>query len=108
MPERTPDHPPSTDFLLGQITAQLREMVHSQNNTTMAMTGLEQGLGKRIDGTNTELRALSARVSALESANERREGATGVVSAILRSPVIGWVVGGVVTLWAILTGKIHL
>lgn len=96
-----PEKQHSTDFMLGQITAQLREMIHSQNNMSQAMNGLESGLGKRID-------QLSNRVTALEHANERQQGATSLVSSILRSPVVGWVVGAVTAMWALVTGRLHL
>lgn len=108
MPERAPETNQSTDFLLGQITAQLREMIHSQNNTNAAVNGLEASLGKRIDTTNNELKSLAARVQALEAANERREGASSIVTAILKSPAIGWLVGAAITAWALLTGKVHV
>lgn len=81
---------PNSLLLLGEIRGQLRELIHSSNN-----------MGMKVD-------ALSLRVSALEGANMRREGAAGIVGAILRSPALGWLVGAAVTAWAILTGKVTL
>lgn len=80
----------SVPYLLGQIQGQLRELIHSSNNN------------------GQQLIALSERVGALEAANERREGAAGIVSMILKSPLIGWLVGLVISAWAVLSGKVHI
>ncbi len=86
-----PDAPDTnTMLLLGEIRGQLRELIHTGNNNTM------------------KLDALGTRVMALENDSARRVGANGVVSAILRSPAVGWMVGGATFLWGILTGRIHL
>lgn len=79
----------SEAFLLGQISGQLRELIHVVNNISAKQD------------------ALGIRVAALEAANQRREGATGVISAILKSPGLAWLVGAAVTAWALLTGKVH-
>lgn len=81
---------PNALLLLGEIRGQLRELIHSTNNTNM-----------KVD-------ALSLRVSALEGAEQRREGASGVISTILKSPALGWLVGAAISAWAVLTGKVHL
>lgn len=80
----------SVPYLLGKIQGQLRELIHSSNNN------------------GQQLIALSERVGALEAANERREGAAGIVSMILRSPLVGWFVGLLVSAWAVLSGKVHI
>lgn len=87
---RLNDADPNTMLILGEIRGQLREIIHGQNN-------LSQGLI-----------ALSARVTALEASDNRRAGAAGVAGAILKSPTLGWIVGGATTLWAIVTGRLHL
>jgi len=76
-------------LLLGEIRGQMRELIHSTNAT-----------GMKID-------ALAARVSALEAEHNRRQGASNVLHALLKSPVLGWLVGVSVSAWAILTGKVH-
>jgi hypothetical protein len=95
MPQRKPE-PPAIEnidtgiaLLLGEIRGQMRELIHSTNTT-----------GMKID-------ALAARVSALEAEHNRRQGANNVLHALLRSPVLGWLVGVAVSAWAILSGKVH-
>lgn len=80
----------SVPFMLGQIQGQLRELIHSSNNN-----------GQKLE-------ALGVRVAALEAANDRREGASGVIQSIMKSPAIGWLVGAAITAWAILTGRVHV
>ena len=95
MPQRKSE-PPALEnldtgivLLLGEIRGQMRELIHSTNTT-----------GIKID-------ALAARVSALEAEHNRRQGVSSVVRVLLRSPVLGWLVGVSVSAWAILTGKVH-
>src|SRR4051794_9268529 len=81
MPQRKSE-PPALEnldtgivLILGEIRGQMRELIHSTNAT-----------GLKID-------ALAARVSALEAEHNRRQGASNVVRVLLRSPVLGWLVG---------------
>lgn len=80
----------NTAMILGEIRGQLRELIHTGNNNA------------------AKLDALGVRVMQLETERNRRDGATGVVAAIMKSPAIGWAVGGATFLWGILTGRIHL
>ena len=95
MPQRKSE-PPALEnldtgiiLLLGEIRGQMRELIQSSNST-----------GIKID-------ALAARVSALEAEHNRRQGASNVLHALLKSPVLGWLVGVSVSAWAVLTGKVH-
>lgn len=77
-------------MLLGEIRGQMRELIHSTNNTS------------------AKLDAIGLRVAALEAEKQRRDGATGALALILKSPALGWLVGAVTTIWAVATGKLHL
>lgn len=95
------------DMILGEMRGQLREVVHSMNNLTQKFDGLSReviGLGT----LGAEMADVKARVIALETDRNRRDGATGVIGAIMRSPALGWLVGAAITAWAILTGKVHI
>jgi hypothetical protein len=52
--------------------------------------------------------AVQAEVDALKSVNQRREGMVGAVDWVLKSPLIGWLVGLGTALWAVMTGRLHL
>jgi len=75
---------------LGQISGQLRELIHG------------------VNGVSTKQDALAIRVAKLEAAELRREGQSNLLAAVLKSPAVGWLVGAAVTAWAILTGKVHV
>jgi hypothetical protein len=80
---------PNQLLLLGEIRGQLRELIHTGNNTAA-----------KID-------ALALRVSALETDKNRREGAVSMWTMILKSPALAWLVGAAVTAWAILSGRVQ-
>lgn len=75
---------------VGELTAQVREQIHTSNNT------------------QTMVRQLGERLTKLEAKDQRREGAAGVVQMIFKSPLIGWIVGAAISAWAVLTGKVHV
>lgn len=47
----------------------------------------------------------SDRIDALERDRDKKQGAEGVLLAVLKSPVVGWVVGVVIAAWAIVNGR---
>lgn len=75
---------------IGEVKGQLRELIHSTNNQTQIMHGID------------------TRVAGLEAGEHRREGQNGVISALMKSPALGWFIGAAITAWAILTGKVNL
>lgn len=97
-------------LLLGEIRGQLRELIHTSNGNSSKLDALGLRVSKlemqasRVDA----LEALGPKLAKLEEHQSRREGATGVVQAIVKSPMVGWLVGGATFLWGILTGRIHL
>lgn len=97
--------PTSQDMILGEMRGQLREVVHGLNNLSSKVDGLSReviGLGPLA----AEIGDLKTRVAQLEAANNRSEGAKGLGAAVLRSPVLAWVVSAAITAWAILTGRV--
>ncbi len=80
----------NTAMILGEIRGQLRELIHTGNNNA------------------AKLDALGLRVMTLESERSRRDGASGVMSALMKSPTLGWLVGAITTVWAVATGRLHL
>ncbi|SRR5258708_6627220 len=105
------------DMILGEMRGQLREVVHSMNNLTQKfdflsreVTGLAV-LGAEMAALKSSVAALRAGLTELEMERNRRDGATGAVGHILKSPVLAALVGVVtaaVTGGAIQKGWIHL
>lgn len=87
---------------VGEISGQLRELIHKQNNMEMKLDGAIERL--LTLPTAAEVADLRQRVDALERANDRRDGATGAVAGILKSPAFGWIVGLAATAFAAIKG----
>lgn len=73
-----------TEYLLGHISGQMRELIHAVNN-----------LSAKQD-------AIAMRVASLEAVQERRNGAMAVGSWFMASPLVGWIIGGALAVWALL------
>lgn len=79
-------------MILGEMRGQLREVVHSMNNLTQKFDGLtREVIGLAVLGP--QVVDLQTRMIKLESARDRQDGAFGMVSDILKGPLLGWVVG---------------
>lgn len=73
---------------VGEMRGQLREMIHAQNNIAQKVDFLtERAL---LAPTTAQIEALTKRVDALESVNDRQDGAKGVLAAVMKSPVAAW------------------
>lgn len=94
-------------IVIGEMRGQVREMIHAQNNIAMKVDAISQ-MVMLAAGLPDTVSALSTRVATLEADLNKREGATGVVSAILKSPTLGWIVGAITTIYLYLSGKLDL
>lgn len=89
---------------VGEISGQLREMYHAQNNMAQKVDFLtEKAL---TSPTNAAIIDLTKRVDTLEAERDRRDGATGLGAAILKSPAVGWLVGIALAALAVVKGDI--
>jgi hypothetical protein len=104
----------SDTMILGEVRGQMRELVHTINNLSLKFDGLSReviGLGPLatdIGEMKVRLAAMEVRLTALETERNRRDGANGLLSMILKSPALGWLAGAAISAWAILTGKVHV
>lgn len=92
---------------LGEMRGQLRELIHTVNNTAQKLDAVSMKVMSSAE-LPTKITALELRITALETDRNRRDGAAGIISTILRSPALGWLIGAAITAWAILTGKVHI
>lgn len=102
-----PASPNNQDMILGELRGQVRELVHGVNGLSQKFDALSReviGLGPLA----ADIAKMEARLTALEVEQNRRDGASGVMLAILKSPAVGWLVGLATTAWAVFTGRLHL
>jgi hypothetical protein len=98
---------PGTAFFLGKIEGQLRELIHNQNNEAMKNAAIGEKVSK-LEGVPDDIAEIKQRLTALETAEHRREGATGVFQAILRSPTIAWLVAAAGLVWVAFKERLDL
>jgi predicted RNase H-like nuclease (RuvC/YqgF family) len=108
----------NAEALSAQILAQIRDSLAAINrkqdtigkdvsSASERIARLEER-NERINRLETTVLDDKARIDALMKDKDRRDGAAGFVTALLKSPALGWLVGAVVSAWAILTGKVHI
>ena len=100
------DQHDTTGMMLGEIKGQMRELIHNVNNMATKLDALTREVvsNSSLPG---KVKELDERVTVLEGDKNKRDGASGMVANIMKSPAIGWLVGAAVSAWAILTGKVH-
>lgn len=83
------------------VRQQTTALSHLHTQQTEILLRLE-----RIEAnkTNEQVAALRAEVEMLKADKLRRDGASGVIHAILRSPVVGWIVASAGGIYYLLRG----
>lgn len=74
---------------VGEISGQLREVIHSVNNMAQKVDGMTERL--LTSPTTADFEKLERRVEALEAERHRNDGAKGVLGAVMKSPVAAWI-----------------
>lgn len=74
---------------VGEISGQLRELIHQQNNMAQKLDGLTERL--LTSPTRADFDALGRRADALEAARNRDDGAKGVLAGLINSKAFGGV-----------------
>lgn len=110
MPQTDTPAVDQTSLLLGEVRGQLRELIHTSNNTAQKVDAIGSkvvsldGLPAIIAESKADLAALGVRVDTLERDRDERKGAQGIIALILKSPALGWLMGAAVAVWALLKG----
>lgn len=99
MPETHLD--PSVAMILGEVRGQLREIIHTMNNERAKQDGVLKTLAK-LESVPDRLDAIEKRLLELETDKTRRGAVNGLLSTILKSPAIGWLIGAAATVWMLL------
>lgn len=93
------DADPNMMMILGEVRGQLREIIHTMNNQSMKNDAVAKQLAK-LESMPEQLSKLEARMTALEQDRYRRDGAMGLGSWLMKTPLLGWVVGICIAAWA--------
>lgn len=89
---------------VGEISGQLRELIHKQNNMEQKLDGLvDRGFRS---ATTEDIDRLAKRIDALEAKNDRDDGARGVFAAILQSRFAAWAAAAVAVAYAAIKGDV--
>lgn len=89
---------------VGEISGQLRELIHQQNNMAMKLDGLTERM--LTSPTRADFEKLEQRVEALEAERHRNDGARGFILGVMRSPVAAWLVAAGAALFAAFKGDV--
>jgi hypothetical protein len=83
---------------VGEISGQLRELIHQQNNMAMKLDGLTERM--LTSPTRSDFEKLEQRVEALEAERHRNDGVRGFVLGLMRSPVAAWLAAAIAFAYA--------
>lgn len=97
----------SLAVMMGEMRGQLGELIKLQTEHSKKIDALIEQAAIHAD-LPAKLIALELRVTALEAAANRHDGAMGLGEMILKSPAIGWAVGAMATVWAVFTGHLKI
>lgn len=98
--------PMNQDMILGEMRGQLRELVHQVNNLSAKFDALTREV-IALGPIAVQIAELRAEVDVLKVAKNQQAGAHNVISTILKSPTLGWMVGAISVIWLYLTGKLQ-
>lgn len=100
--------------ILAQIRDSLSAINRKQDNIVRDVSSSSERIARleerneRINRLEVTVQNLADKIGALLKDKDRRDGASGFIRELLKSPTLGWLVGAVVSAWAILTGKVHV
>lgn len=87
---------------VGEISGQLREVIHTVNNMAQKVDGMTERL--LTAPTAADLEKLSKRVDALEADKDRNDGAKGVFAGVMKSPAAAWIAAIIGVLYGTIKG----
>ncbi len=88
---------------LGELRGQLRELIHNVNNMSVKIDSLSEKSAQSHDHP-MEIVSIKERLSALEIAEQKRNGAFSFGALFLKSPVLAWAVAAMIVIYAKLKG----
>lgn len=92
---------------MAEMRGQLGELIKLVTANNAKLDELNTQVMRHED-LPVRLTAIELRVTALEAADNRRVGAMSLTTMLIKSPAIGWAVGAMATVWALLTGHLKI
>lgn len=89
----------NTALMLGEMRAQLRELIHQGNNQAMKNDAVARILSK-LETIPEDIADIKERLTTLENDRLKRDTERGLLATLARSPVVGWLAGFGLALWA--------
>lgn len=115
---------PSTDRALrlenAELLRALATSMESVQQTQTAIQGKQDAMQIQVSDIRDKvisieardhgslIAALTARITVLETDMNKRDGATGVIAAVMKSPLAGWLALAVASIWAVATARLEL
>lgn len=96
---------------IGELIGAVRQNNHAVNNLSMKVDAfskvatIQETMLEQSKLVVEELKSLKNKVESLEEKDNKREGATNIVTLIVKSPVIAWVLAVIMGVWAYLMGR---
>lgn len=98
----------NAELLRGLVASVQAVQTHMSEMQGQVTDIRDRVIGMEARDHGSLISALATRVAALETAHQRREGATSMLETALKSPTLGWFVGAISVVWAVVTGKLNL
>ncbi len=102
-----PDPDTNTAMMLGEMRAQLRELVHQGNNQVQKNDAVARTIAQ-LESIPKDIAEIKDRLTTLETDRTRRDSERSVITAFMQSRALGWIVGAVTTVWLYITGRLTL
>ena len=85
-------------IILGELRGQVKELIHSVNNLSGKVDGMGEKvmavtfLANEIGDLKAKTAVIETRLAAQEAMNHQSKGAKDVISVILKSPMLLWII----------------
>lgn len=93
-------------MLLGELRGQVRELIHTVNNTAMKVDGIGTEVVKHSTLIET-VKDHETRLVSLETDRNKRDGAMNLGGWLFKSPLLGWIATAAAMFYALFASKPH-
>lgn len=98
MTSRASSADPATAEAIGELRAQVREMIHNVGNDGQQLRAIARSVAK-LENLPSDINEIKERLTALERDKDRRDGAMGFGAWLAKSPLVAWLLAAAVVMW---------